>query len=69
MIENGELSKPLKDLCLIGTGKEILQRVEMVSDDLEIEDGYCGSESGTVFVTIGQPTIKVSKMMVGGKDE
>lgn len=69
LIENGELSKPLKDLCLIGTGKEILQRVEMVSDDLEIEDGYCGSESGTVFVTIGQPTIKVSKMMVGGKDE
>lgn len=69
LIENGELSKPLKDLCLIGDCKEILQRVEMVSDDLVIEDGYCGSESGTVFVTIGQPTIKVSKMMVGGKDE
>lgn len=69
LIENGKLSKPLKDLCLIGTGKEVLQRVEMVSDDLVIEDGYCGSESGTVFVTTGQPTIKVSKMMVGGKDE
>lgn len=69
LIENGELSKPLKDLCLIGDCKEILQRVEMVSDDLVIEDGYCESESGTVFVTIGQPTIKVSKMMVGGKDE
>lgn len=69
LIENGKITKPLKDLCLIGTGKEILQRVEMISDDLKIEDGYCGSESGTVFVTIGQPTIKVSKMMVGGKDE
>lgn len=69
LVENGKITKPLKDLCLIGTGKEILQRVEMISDDLIIEDGYCGSESGTVFVTTGQPTIKVSKMMVGGKDE
>lgn len=69
LIEDGKMTKPLKDLCLIGTGKEILERVEMVSDDLVIEDGYCGAESGTVFVTIGQPTIKVSKMMVGGKDE
>lgn len=69
LIENGKITKPLKDLCLIGTGKEILQRVEMVADDLEIENGYCYAESGTIFVTTGQPTIKVSKMMVGGKDE
>lgn len=69
LIEKGKLTKPLRDLCLIGTGSEILKRVEMVSDDLELTDGYCGSESGTVYVNIGQPTIKISKMLVGGKND
>lgn len=68
LIENGKITKRIKGITLIGTSKEILKNVEMVSDDLLISGGYCGSKSGTIPVTIGQPTIKVSKMLVGGKE-
>ena len=68
LIENGKLTKRIKGITLIGTSKEILKNVEMVSDDLLISGGYCGSKSGTIPVTIGEPTIKVSKILVGGKE-
>lgn len=68
LIENGELKYLLKGITLIGNSKDILKNVEMVSDDLEISAGYCGSKSGLIPVTIGQPTIKVSKILVGGKE-
>ena len=68
LIEKGELKQYLKEITLIGNSKEILKNVEMVSDDLVISAGYCGSKSGTIPVTIGQPTIKVSKILVGGKE-
>lgn len=67
LIEKGKMTKRIKGITLIGTSKEILKNVEMVSDDLKIDGGYCGSKSGTILVTIGQPTIKVSKILVGGK--
>ena len=68
LIENGKLTKRIKGITLIGTSKEILKNVEMVSDDLLISGGYCGSKSGMIPVTIGEPTIKVSKILVGGKE-
>ena len=68
LIENGKVGKLLKGITLIGNSKDILNNVEMISDDLEISAGYCGSKSGTIPVTIGQPTIKVSKILVGGKE-
>ena len=68
LIENGKITDRVKGLTLIGNGKDILNNVEMVGSDLEINDGYCGSKSGMVPVTCGQPTIKVSKMLVGGKE-
>lgn len=68
LIKNGELKDYLKGITLIGNSKDILQNVEMVSDDLLISAGYCGSKSGMIPVTIGQPTIKVSKILVGGKE-
>ena len=68
LIENGEVKHMLKGITLIGNSKDILKNVEMISDDLEISSGYCGSKSGTVPVTVGQPTIKVSKILVGGKE-
>ena len=68
LIENGKITKPIKGITLIGNGKDILNNVEMVSDDLKLSDGYCGSKSGMVHVTIGQPTIKISKILVGGKE-
>ena len=68
LIENGERKHLLRGVTLIGNSKDILKNVEMVSDDLEISAGYCGSKSGTIPVTIGEPTIKVSKILVGGKE-
>lgn len=68
LIKNGKIDKLLKGITLIGNSKDILKNVEMVSDDLKISCGYCGSKSGTIPVTIGQPTIKVSKILVGGKE-
>ena len=68
LIENGELTDYLKGVALIGNSKEILKNVEMVSDDLKLETGFCGSKSGSIPVTIGQPTIKVSKILVGGME-
>ena len=68
LIENGKVKHQLKGITLIGNSKDILKNVEMVSDDLEISAGYCGSKSGTIPVTVGQPTIKVSKILVGGKE-
>lgn len=68
LIEDGKLTKRIKGITLIGNSKDILQNVEMVSSDLKIDSGYCGSKSGMIYVTIGQPTIKVSKILVGGKE-
>lgn len=68
LIEKGEVKHLLKGITLIGNSKDILKNVEMISDDLKISAGFCGSKSGTIPVTIGQPTIKVSKILVGGKE-
>ena len=68
LIENGKLTKMIKGITLIGNSKDILKNVEMVSSDLSLAGGYCGSKSGMIYVTIGQPTIKVSKILVGGKE-
>ena len=68
LIENGELKNYLSGISLIGNSKDILKNVEMVGDDLKLEAGFCGSISGSIPVTIGQPTIKVSKILVGGME-
>lgn len=67
-IEDGKITDRIKGVTLIGNGKDILNKVEMVSDDLVLETGYCGSKSGTIPVTCGQPSIKVSNILVGGKE-
>jgi len=69
LIEHGKLKHLVRGITLIGNSKDILKNVEMISDDLVLSAGYCGSKSGTIPVTIGQPTIKVSKILVGGKEE
>ncbi len=68
LIEKGKITKKIKGITLIGTSKEVLKNVEMISDDLELAGGYCGSKSGMIPVTIGQPTIKISKILVGGME-
>ena len=69
IIEKGQLKDVVSGITLIGKGQDILKEVEMVSDDLYLEPGYCISASGGVPVTVGEPTIKVSKILVGGTDK
>ena len=69
IIEKGQLKDIVTGITLIGKGQDILKEVEMVSDDLYLESGYCISNSGTIPVTVGEPTIKVSKILVGGTDK
>ena len=66
-IENGQLSSPVKGATLIGEAKEVMPRISMCADDLELAAGFCGSVSGSVFVTVGQPHIKVDSITVGGR--
>lgn len=69
LIENGKITKSVKGASLIGNSVDILKEVSMVSDDLELETGYCGSISGSIPTTVGQPTIKVDHILVGGVQE
>jgi len=68
LIENGRLTAPLANVMLLGNGPELLNRVTMVGDDLEISDNLweCGKQGQMIPVTVGTPTIKVETMTVGG---
>ena len=68
MIRNGKIAEPVRGATLIGKGQEILKNIDMVGNDLELSAGMCGSISGNVPVTVGQPTIRVSSILVGGRD-
>ncbi len=66
-IENGKVTKPLKGATLIGEATEIMNRISLCSQDLGLAAGFCGSVSGSIYVTVGQPHIKVDSITVGGR--
>jgi len=66
MIENGKLGSPIKGATLIGNGLEILRRIEAVGNNLDFAPGFCGKGGQSISNEVGQPTIKVSKITVGG---
>ncbi len=67
LIEKGKLTKPLKGATAIGKGQEVLERISMCANDLELVPGACGSISGTIWTTVGQPHIKVDRLTIGGR--
>ncbi|NEP60657.1 MAG: TldD/PmbA family protein [Symploca sp. SIO2G7] len=67
LIENGKMTKPLKGAILVGEAKEIMKKISMCSRDLGLAAGFCGSVSGSIYVTVGQPHIKVDSITVGGR--
>ncbi len=67
LIKDGKLLKPIKGATLIGRGIETLGRIKKVGSELRLQDGMCGSVSGNVPTTVGQPAILVSKILVGGR--
>ena len=68
LIENGKVTQPVKGATLVGSGPEVLTRVSMVGNDLELDAGVgvCGKEGQSVPVGVGQPTLKVDELTVGG---
>ncbi len=68
LIENGKVTKPVKGATLIGNGPETMTRVSMVGNDLKLDAGIgvCGKEGQSVPVGVGQPTLKVDELTVGG---
>ena len=68
LIEKGKVTRPVKGATLIGNGPDVLTRVSMVGNDLELDwgVGVCGKEGQSVPVGVGQPTLKVDALTVGG---
>jgi TldD protein len=68
LIENGRVTRPVKGATLIGNGPDVLTKVSMVGDDLALDTGIgtCGKEGQSVPVGVGQPTLKVDQLTVGG---
>ncbi len=68
LIKNGKISKPVKGATLIGTGPDTLTRISMVANNFQIMAGMCGSVSGSIPASVGQPAIKVDEILVGGAE-
>mgnify|MGYP003313377832 CR=1 FL=1 len=68
LIEKGKITSPIKGMTLIGNGPEVLKKVSMVGNDLKLDDGVgtCGKEGQSVPVGVGQPTLKIDEITVGG---
>lgn len=68
LIENGKVTRPVKGATLIGSGPDVLTRVSMIGNDLALDEGVgvCGKDGQSVPVGVGQPTLRVDAMTVGG---
>lgn len=68
LIEDGALTRPVKDVNIIGNGPEVLKNIVMVADDLKLSEGggFCGKSGQRAYVSDGLPTVKVSKITVSG---
>lgn len=71
LIEDGKLTRPIKDVNIIGNGPKVLERIDMVADDLTIDQGgwTCGKDGQSVPVSQGIPTVRVSSITVGGRSD
>lgn len=69
LIEDGKLTRPIKDVNIIGNGPKVLEKIDMVGDDLRIDEGgwTCGKDGQSVPVSQGMPTVRVSAITVGGR--
>jgi TldD protein len=68
VIKNGKLTHPVKGATIIGNGPDILNKVSMVGNDMQLDSGVgtCGKEGQSVPVGVGQPTLKIDEIIVGG---
>ncbi len=68
LIEKGKITTPVRGATLIGKGIDVLNKIDMVSDNMTMEQGMCGSASGSIPTNVGQPLLRVSEITVGGRD-
>ena len=70
LIENGRIGAPVKGATLIGSGPEVMGKISMVGNDLALDQGVgvCGKEGQSVPVGVGQPSLKIDEITVGGTD-
>ena len=68
LIENGKIGQPVKGATLIGNGPDVMTKISMVGDDLALDSGIgsCGKEGQSVPVGVGQPTLRIDGLTVGG---
>ncbi len=68
LIENGKVTAPIRGATLVGSGPEVMNRISMVGNDLDLDGGVgvCGKDGQSVPVGVGQPTLKVDEIVVGG---
>ena len=67
IIRDGKVCEPVKGATLIGKGEEILKKIDMVGNDLAFGQGMCGAASGSIRTNVGQPTLRISEITVGGR--
>lgn len=67
MIRDGKIAEPVKGAALVGKGDEILPRIDMIANDLARAQGMCGAASGSIPTDVGQPTLRVTEITVGGR--
>jgi len=70
LIKNGKITQPIKGATLIGAGDEVLHQISMVGNDLQLDPGIgvCGKEGQSVPVGVGQPSLKLDSLTVGGTE-
>ena len=68
LIENGRVTRPVKGATLIGHGPEVMQKISMIGNDLRLDPGIgvCGKDGQSIPVGVGQPTLKIDALTVGG---
>ena len=66
-VKNGEIVTPVRGATLIGRGADVLMKIDRVGSHMWMGQGMCGSQSGSVATNVGQPRIRVSELVIGGK--
>lgn len=67
IVRDGKIAEPVRGASLVGNGADILMKIDMVGNNLDSARGMCGSASGSIPADVGQPTLRVSSITVGGK--
>ena len=70
LIEDGKITRPIKGASIVGNGPDVLKKVSMVGNDSSLDTGVgtCGKDGQSVPVGVGQPTLKIDEILVGGSD-